>query len=74
MQGQLVTIEMVNTIIAASSQMGDLARSFETFEATASLDLLPNTDTYNAIMEGCVNFGQSASIPKVWFYGLGVED
>lgn len=56
---------MLNTIIAASSQVGDLPRAFETFEAAAGLQLAPNTDTYNAIMEGCVNFGQSASIPKV---------
>lgn len=64
-QGELVTIEMLNTVIAASSQVGDLVRAFETFEAAAGLQLVPNTDTFNAIMEGCVNYGQSASIPKV---------
>ncbi len=57
-QGFGVTIEMLNTIIAASSQLGDLARAFETFEAAAALGLVPNTDTFNAIMEGCVNYGQ----------------
>ena len=56
---------MLNAVIAASSQVGDLARAFETFEAAGALGLAPDTDSYNAIMEGCVRHGQSGSLPKV---------
>lgn len=40
-QGQFVHVAMLNIIIAACTQVGDLARAFETFEVgTVSYDLL----------------------------------
>ncbi len=56
---------MLNCIIAAFSQVGNLARAFETFEAASGLGLAPDTDSYNALMEGLVNHGQAAALPKV---------
>ena len=64
-QGQLVAIQMLNCIIAAFSQVGNLARAFETFEAASGLGLAPDTDSYNALMEGLVSHGQAAALPKV---------
>ena len=57
--------QMLNCIIAAFSQVGNLARAFETFEAAAGLGLTPDTDSYNALMEGLVEHGQAAALPKV---------
>ena len=64
-QGQPIAVEMLNCVIAAFSRTGSLARAFETFEAVSELGLQPNTDSYNAIMEGLVNLGQPAALPKV---------
>ncbi len=60
-----MAIQMLNCIIAAFSQVGNLARAFETFEAASELGLAPDTDSYNALMEGLVSHGQAAALPKV---------
>ena len=59
-----MAVQMLNCIIAAFSQVGNLARAFETFEAVSGLGLMPDTDSYNALMEGLVNHGQAAALPK----------
>jgi pentatricopeptide repeat protein len=64
---------MLNCVIAAFSRVGSLARAFETFEAASELDLQPNTDSYNAIMEGLVNHGQPAALPKVIRAGCSAD-
>ena len=64
-QGQPVAIQMLNCIIAAFSQVGNLARAFETFEAASGMNLTPDTDSYNALMEGLVDHGQAAALPRV---------
>ena len=56
---------MLNCILAACSQIGDLSRAFETFECFAALGLKPDTDSYNAVIAGCVNHNVLDSIPKV---------
>ena len=64
-QGQPVAVQMLNCVIAAFSRVGNLARAFETFDAASGLGLTPDTDSYNAIMEGLVSHGQAAALPKV---------
>jgi pentatricopeptide repeat protein len=64
-QGEQVTSAMLNCVIAACGQVGDLARAFETFEEAVPLGIQPDTDTYNAAMGGCIMYGQVASIAKV---------
>jgi hypothetical protein len=55
---------MLDCIVAACSQMGDLGRAFETFEAYPALGLKPDAQAYNAVIMGCINYGLTASVPK----------
>eukprot|EP00208_Stichococcus_sp_RCC1054_P000518 CAMPEP_0206143670 /NCGR_PEP_ID=MMETSP1473-20131121/21397_1 /ASSEMBLY_ACC=CAM_ASM_001109 /TAXON_ID=1461547 /ORGANISM="Stichococcus sp, Strain RCC1054" /LENGTH=842 /DNA_ID=CAMNT_0053539177 /DNA_START=163 /DNA_END=2691 /DNA_ORIENTATION=+ len=64
-KGEEVTTAMLNIIIAACAQVGDLTRAFETFEAAPGLGLKPDADSYNALMLGCVRYGQNDSAPKL---------
>lgn len=50
-----VGIDEVNCIIAACSLAGDLDRAFQTYdEVESTFGLTKNTDTYNALLEGCI--------------------
>lgn len=49
-----VGIEEMNCIIAACSMAGDLDRAFQTYDEVHRLGLERNTDTYNALLLGCV--------------------
>lgn len=55
---------MLDCVVAACSQIGDLGRAFETFEAYAQLGLTPDAQAYNAVIMGCNTFGLIASVPK----------
>lgn len=63
-QGEGVTAAMLNCIIAASSQVGDLGRAYQTFDAAGSLGVVPTADTYNAVMGGCLQWGEVPSVQK----------
>ena len=67
MQGEVVTPAMLDCVVAACAQIGDLPRAFETFEAYGSLGLEPGTQAYNAALLGCVRNGLLDAIPKVDF-------
>lgn len=56
---------MLNCVIAACSQIGDISRAFETFESFGALGTKPDTDSYNAVICGCVAHNLLDSIPKV---------
>lgn len=64
-ENQTLHISMLNVIVAACSQVGDLARAFETYEAATALDLVPDVETYNALMWGCTRHGQNDSVEKL---------
>ena len=64
-QGEMVTTPMVNCIVAACSQIGDMSRAFETFETYGSFGLKPDTGSYNAVLQGCVAHNFLESVPKV---------
>ncbi|KAK9798508.1 hypothetical protein WJX73_004822 [Symbiochloris irregularis] len=64
-QGEAVTTAMLNCVIAACGQVGDMSRAFETFESFGALGLKPNTNSYNAIIAGCAVHNLLDSIPKV---------
>ncbi len=66
-QGKPVHVAMVNCIIAACSQLGDLARAWETYEAMGDLHVEPNIDTYNALAAGCVQHGRADAVDEVWW-------
>lgn len=63
-QGEPVTGPMLDCVVAACSQMGDMGRAFETFEAYSALGLEPDAQAYNAVIMGCINHGLTASVPK----------
>lgn len=56
---------MLDCIVAACSQIGDSARAFETFAAYGNLRLVPGTQAYNAVLQGCIYHGLLDSVPKV---------
>ena len=56
---------MLNIIVAACSQIGDMSRAFETFESFPSLGIKPDVDSYNAVIAGCAMHNLLDSIPKV---------
>lgn len=56
---------MVNCIVAACAQIGDLSRTFETFDALQTLGLSPDTNSYNAALLCCMCSDSLASAPKV---------
>ena len=65
MQGELVSTPMLNCIVAACGQIGDMGRAFETFETFASFGLAADTASYNAVLQGCVAHNFLESVPKV---------
>ncbi|CAL8466794.1 g6330 [Coccomyxa elongata] len=64
-KGEPVTGPMLDCVVAACSQMGDMGRAFETFEAYSALGLEPDAQAYNAVIMGCINHGLTASVPKI---------
>ena len=64
-QGELVTTPMLNCILAACGQIGDMARALETFEQIDSFTLKPDTGSYNAVLHCCVSHNFLESVPKV---------
>ena len=56
---------MLNCIVAACGQIGDMGRAFETFETYASFGQQPDTSSYNAVLQGCVAHNFLESVPKV---------
>ena len=65
MQGEPLCAAMLDCVVAASSQIGDSTRAFETFAAYATLGLVPGAQAYNAVLQGCIYFGLLDSVPKV---------
>ena len=63
-QGEPVSGPMLDCVVAACSQMGDLGRAFETFEAYGALGMKPDAQAYNAVLMGCIHHGMTASVPK----------
>lgn len=62
-QEKKVPMSAMNGVIAACSSMGDLERSFGTYEEMkGSFSLTPNTATFNALMTGCVRHGKPESV------------
>ena len=64
-QGEPLCAAMLDCVVAASSQIGDSTRAFETFAAYATLGLVPGAQAYNAVLQGCIYFGLLGSVPKV---------
>ena len=56
---------MLNCIVAACGQIGDMSRAFETFETFSNFSLKPDTGSYNAVLQGCVANNFLESVPKV---------
>ena len=56
---------MVNCILAACGQIGDMARALETFEQFGSFGLRADTSSYNAVLHCCVAHNFLESVPKV---------
>jgi pentatricopeptide repeat protein len=50
-----VGIEEMNCIIAACSAAGDLDRAFQTYDEAQRCGLERNTDTFNALLSGCIS-------------------
>ena len=65
LQGELVSTPMLNCIVAACGQIGDMGRAFETFETYGSFGQQPDTSSYNAVLQGCVAHNFLESVPKV---------
>ena len=63
-QGEPVSGAMLDCVVAACSQMGDLGRAFETFEAYAELGLRPGAQAFNAVLAGCIGQGITQPVPK----------
>eukprot|EP00963_Diacronema_lutheri_P011626 scaffold1420_cov375-Pavlova_lutheri.AAC.17 len=62
-QEKQVPTSAINAVIAACSSMGDLERSFGTYEEMKdSFSLTPTTATFNALMIGCVRHGKPESV------------
>ena len=61
---------MADCVLAACGQIGDIGRSFETFEAYAKLQLRPGANTYNAVLSGCIQNNLLESVPKVRTYAI----
>ncbi|EIE26489.1 hypothetical protein COCSUDRAFT_64515 [Coccomyxa subellipsoidea C-169] len=64
-KGEPVSGPMLDCVVAACSQMGDLGRAFETFEAYGALGMKPDAQAYNAVLMGCIHHGMTASVPKI---------
>lgn len=64
-QGDPVPIPLINCIIAACGQLGDMPRAWETFDALEKLNLAPSIDTYDALAGGCRQHGQAEIVAKV---------
>ena len=65
MQGEPLCPAMLDCVVAACSQIGDSTRAFETFAAYGNLGLVPGTQAYNAVLQGCIYHGLVDSVPKV---------
>lgn len=63
-QGLPVSAPMLDCVVAACSQMGDIARAFESFEAYAALGLAPGAQAFNAVLSGCIAQGVTQPVPK----------
>ena len=59
--GQPVPLPAVNMIIEACAVMQDLDRAFATWAELETLDLQPNTGTYNALLYTCIRTREIAS-------------
>lgn len=56
---------MLDCVTAACSQMGDLSRMIETFDAyTKQFGLKPDAQAFNAVLMGCIQH-QRALVPRV---------
>jgi pentatricopeptide repeat protein len=53
--GDKLDISALNAIIEASVRLDDLARVRATQAAAESLDLVPNIDTFNLVLSGCIS-------------------
>ena len=56
--------------MAACSQMGDIGRAFESFEAYKALGLRPDAQAFNAVLIGCIAQGVTQPVPKASLPGL----
>ena len=64
LQGEPVSNAMLDCVVAACSQMGDIGRAFETFEAYGALGLAPDAQAFNAVLTGCIGQGITQPVPK----------
>ena len=64
-RGCRVSNAMMDCVVAACSQMGDLGRAFESFEAYKELGLKPDAQAFNAVISGCIAQGITSPVPKV---------
>ncbi|KAL4448405.1 hypothetical protein ABPG75_005624 [Micractinium tetrahymenae] len=65
-EGLPVSTAQLNLVVAAYSQMGDLKRTFETFDSYGHLGVVPDADTYSALMQGCIECGRVDTALKVF--------
>ena len=65
MQGEELTVPMLDCVVAACAQMGDIARMLETVEAYPALGLAAGAQAYNACMDGFIRFNLLNRLPYV---------
>ena len=67
-QGKVVTTAMTDCILAAAGQINELELGFTLFDRYAAIQP-PTTETYSAIIDGCVSCGALESVPLVCSWG-----
>lgn len=60
-----MTSSMSDCIIAAAGNVRNMNRAFHTFDSFAELGVGPTTDSYSAVLWGCVRNGLLDSVPMV---------
>ncbi|TDL26251.1 hypothetical protein BD410DRAFT_716086 [Rickenella mellea] len=53
-EGENVDIIAVNVVIEAAVYLNDMGRAIGTYKSLADMQVVPNAETYNLLLEGCV--------------------